>query len=221
PFKVLVGRDNLAANGLEIPGVFGMVFSGTTTGDWTLSCARGDVTSVTYVFDDGTIRTLSSDDNSLARRSRAREGGGGGNQNRPIGWISDRRGIPCVTGKRISNASSFLAARIFAKGLEAGAQAFGQSQTTRQVSPLTGVNTTTVTGDTGEYVASQIASGGVGEISDYLRERMAQSFDVIYVDTGGELAVHIDRELPIDYEPDGRKLTYARKAIHTRRDRLD
>ncbi|MGH8624133.1 MAG: hypothetical protein ACREYC_02260, partial [Gammaproteobacteria bacterium] len=34
PFYVLVGPDNLAANGLELPEVAGVIFRGTTLGDW-------------------------------------------------------------------------------------------------------------------------------------------------------------------------------------------
>ena len=41
PFKVIAGKDNLAANGLTIPGVQGMIWSGTAIGDWTLSCVTG------------------------------------------------------------------------------------------------------------------------------------------------------------------------------------
>src|SRR3546814_3715944 len=37
PFKILVGPDNLTANGIDIPDVAGAVFSGTASGDWTLS----------------------------------------------------------------------------------------------------------------------------------------------------------------------------------------
>jgi len=33
PFKVLVGADNLTANGIDIPDVAGAVFSGTASGD--------------------------------------------------------------------------------------------------------------------------------------------------------------------------------------------
>ena len=57
PFKVITGADNLAANGLTVPGVQGMVWSGTAIGDWTLSCVTGRLDSVTFVFEDGTIRT--------------------------------------------------------------------------------------------------------------------------------------------------------------------
>ncbi|MCP4846275.1 MAG: TIGR03752 family integrating conjugative element protein, partial [Actinomycetia bacterium] len=97
PFKVITGANNLAANGLRVPGVQGMVWSGTAIGDWTLACVTGRLDSVTFVFDDGTIRTLSSDD---------RQQGGGADK--PLGWISDAQGIPCVSGERKTNAPAFL-----------------------------------------------------------------------------------------------------------------
>jgi len=62
PFKIITGADNLAANGLTVPGVQGMVWSGTTIEDWTLSCVTRRLDSVTFVFEDGTIRTTSDDD---------------------------------------------------------------------------------------------------------------------------------------------------------------
>lgn len=58
PFKVLVGPDNLTANGIDLPDVVGAVMSGTAAGDWTLSCVRGQVESITFVFSDGTVRTV-------------------------------------------------------------------------------------------------------------------------------------------------------------------
>src|SRR3546814_1863556 len=61
PFKVLIGLDNLTANGIDIPDVAGAVVSGTASGDWTLSCVRGQIRSVTFVFQDGTIRTVPED----------------------------------------------------------------------------------------------------------------------------------------------------------------
>ena len=49
PFKVLIGPDNLTANGVELPEVAGAVVSGTASGDWTLSCVRGQIRSMTFV----------------------------------------------------------------------------------------------------------------------------------------------------------------------------
>ncbi|WP_434113031.1 TIGR03752 family integrating conjugative element protein [Methylocaldum sp. GT1TLB] len=225
PFKVIVGSDNLAANGLEIPGVDGMIFSGTAIGDWALSCVRGTVHSITFVFDDGTIRTLSSDDQSLQRKEQQSAQAQGapppatGSATKPLGWISDRRGIPCVTGARVTNAAQYLGGRILAKGVEAAGRAYARSQTTIGVTPLGGY-TSTVTGSPEQYAAGEVVSEGANEVARWIAERQSQSFDAVFVDTGVELAVHVDRELPIDYEPKGRKLDYAHAtpAVHAGRD---
>lgn len=217
PFKVIVGQDNLTANGIDIPGLSGMVFSGHSSGDWTLGCVRGNVSSATFVFDDGTIRTLSggaqianANAESTTPVNNMLANGHANNQaqNNAIGWISDKRGIPCISGQRISNAADFLTGRVMAKAAEAAAKAFGQSNTTQSVTPLGGVFSA-ITGDAAQYAGLNALAGGASEISDYIKERAAQSFDVVYVDTGVELAIHIDRELPIDYDPQGRKTTYA------------
>ena len=41
PFKVIVGSDNLAANGLDMPGLDGMIFTGHAIGDWDLILRQG------------------------------------------------------------------------------------------------------------------------------------------------------------------------------------
>jgi hypothetical protein len=204
PVKVIVGRENLTANGMELPEVNHMIFSGTATGDWTLSCVRADMTSVTYVFDDGTIQTLSVGDQELQNNNST------GTINR-LAWISDNRGIPCVSGRRISNAATFLASSIFAKGIEAGAKAVADAETTRIVSSQ-GDTTESVTGDAVRNAGYETLSGGGSAISEWLEKRQQQTFDVIYVDTGSNVAIHIDAELPINYKPNGRKLRHARNS---------
>ena len=242
PFKVLVGQDNLAANGLEIPGVFGMVFSGTAMGDWTLGCVRGNVDSVTFVFEDGRVRTVSSDGGQGGQGGQS--GGGGtagasvgaaapglgtqpsggglsgaglgpsGNAGSPttlhkgLGWISDRRGIPCVSGVRISNATDYLAGRMLATGVSAAGQGFARAQQTINTTPLGGI--TSAVNNAGQFALGQTLSGSSNELAQFIAERQAQMFDVVYVDTGAEVAVHIDREIPVDYQTHGRKLDYAR-----------
>lgn len=197
PFKVITGKENLAANGLRIPGIEGMIWSGTAIGDWTLSCVTGKLESVTFVFEDGTIQTLSSDDKQL--------GGSSGNSDRPLGWISDARGIPCVTGERKTNAPAFLAQRIGVMALEAAGEAAAQSETTTLISE-SGAATSVVSGETGKYVLGKTVSGGSDEVAKWLLERQAQSFDAVFVPAGVELAIHVDHELPIDFHSNGRKL---------------
>ena len=210
PFKVITGSDNLAANGLSVPGVEGMVWSGTAVGDWTLSCVTGRLESVTFVFDDGSIRTISSDDRSNPS----------GDTNRPLGWISDARGIPCVSGQRKSNAAAFLSQRIGVKAIEAAAEAAAAAQTTTVVRD-SGPVSNSVDGDTGKYVLGRTFAEGSNEIAQWLLQRQAQSFDAVFVAAGARLAIHVDRELSIDLDPQGRRLSYATSDTKPITHRLD
>lgn len=199
PFKVLIGADNLAANGHRIPGLAGMVMSGVAVGDWTLSCVRGRIHSATFVFDDGRVQTFGE----TPRGS----GQGGGRQDQGLGWISDRFGVPCVSGRRISNAPGFLAQRIGVTALSAAAEAAAASQTTSTVSSE-GTANTTVTGDQGQYVLGKTVAGGAREIGDWITERQANAFDAVFVAAGEPLVVHLDVTLPIDHDPAARRLDH-------------
>ena len=217
PFKVIVGRENLAANGYDIPGIEGMIFSGFSVGDWTLACVHGRVTSVTYVFQDGTIRTISADRNNNGDGSGGSSGAtanqipASGNtatdMQNSLGWISDDQGIPCVSGKRITNAPTYLASRVGLTAAEAAAAAAAASETTTILTGLGGSNSA-VTGDKGRYVWASALQGGVKETDEWLKERMENSYDAIFAPPGMKLAVHLDRELQIDYDPQGRRLSY-------------
>lgn len=199
PFKAIAGQQNLAANGLSVPGVQGMVFSGTAVGDWTLSCVTGRIESVTFVFDDGTIRTLPGPGPD--------EGDDGGTA---MGWISDERGIPCVGGERKSNAAAFLSQRMGVQAVQAAADAVAAAETTSIVAlgNSGGRVTEAVTGDPGRYVLGNTLAGTSQEIARWLAERQSQHFDAVFVPAGTPVAIHIERQLDIDYEPQGRKLDH-------------
>lgn len=213
PFKVITGADNLAANGLTVPGVQGMIWSGTAVGDWTLSCVTGRLESVTFVFEDGTIRTISSDD-------RNAQGANQGGKDKALGWISDAQGIPCISGDRKSNAVSFLSQRIGVQAIQAASDAAAAAETTSVVSNLGSV-TDSMTGDVGTYVLGKTVSGGSEEVAKWLLERQSQSFDAVFVPAGTAVAIHVDRELAIDFEPQGRKLNHALSTTTDRHHRLD
>ena len=210
PFKVITGADNLAANGLRVPGVQGMVWSGTAIGDWTLSCVTGRLDSVTFVFEDGTIRTLSSDD----------RGNRSGNAEKPLGWISDAQGIPCITGARKTNAPAFLTQRIGVMAVQAAADAAANAETTSVVTDAGSV-TNSVTGDTGRFVLGKTIAGGSDEVAQWLQDRQSQSFDAVFVPAGTRIAIHVDHELPIDLDTTGRKLNHATSVDPFIRTQLD
>jgi integrating conjugative element protein (TIGR03752 family) len=212
PFKVLIGRTNLAANGLDVPDdVSGMVVSGIAVGDWGLSCTQGYVQSVTFLFNDGSIKTVSQRTGGAFTTNvgNAAATGGGLASTQKIGWISDKRGVPCITGKRISNAPSYLSTTVGLKALEVGAKAAALSQTTTTANPLGGASSA-VTGNSTDFILGSTVAGGVNEISDWIKQRLNNSFDAVYVEPGFEVAVHIDQELQLDKAPEARRLDYGR-----------
>ena len=204
-FKLLVGPENLAANGIKIPGLDSMVISGVGTGDWGLSCVRGDITSATFVFQDGTIRSYPKPERNASSST------GTTAAKKTFGYISDKFGIPCVTGERKSNAVEFLSVRIGLAAAQAAAEAAAAAETTTVASGQTGAIASAVTGSPSSYAKNKAISSGIQESSSWIKERQAQSFDAIFVRNGAEVAVHIDEEIPIDYEPTGRKVSHHAK----------
>ena len=195
PFKVLTGFNNLAANGLTIDGIAGMVWSGYAVGDWTLGCVSGKLESVTFVFDDGTIRTV------------GRSGDGGSSSSTSLGWISDEYGVPCIVGQRKSNAMTFLAQQAALTATQAAADAAASLETTQAMNAFGGLSSL-VTGDAGKYMLGRTVAGGAQSTASWLAQRASQDIDAVYVAAGKRVAIHIDREIRIDYEKGGRKLNH-------------
>ena len=202
-FKVIIGRENLMANGLELPDVAYSIASGKAVGDWTLGCVRGDLYSLTFVFQDGTIRTVPRAEDIYTGTASRRDV--------KIGELSDAFGNPCVVGQRITNAYTYLAQRIGVVSASAAAEAAAASQTTQVISvDGSGAGVTTVVdGSTTDYILGQTIADGSMEVARWLDERQAQQFDAIYVKPGAEVAMHITEQIEIDYDPEGRKTHYA------------
>jgi integrating conjugative element protein (TIGR03752 family) len=201
PFKVVIGADNLTANGIELPDVASAIVSGTASGDWTLSCVRGLIRSITFVFHDGTVRTLPSTELNVENAVSARTG---------LGWISDAYGIPCISGARRSNAVQYLTAEMLITAAAAGAAASIDSKSGTNFTYLNGSNGNLLgtVGISANEAAGRILAGGVQEMSKWIDRLYGQAFAAIYVEPGAQVAVHIDQPLEIDYEKHGRKVSY-------------
>ncbi|CDM88547.1 TIGR03752 family integrating conjugative element protein [Xenorhabdus bovienii] len=195
PFKILIGKDNLTANGIELPEVEGAVVSGSASGDWTLSCVRGQVNSITVVFQDGTVRTLPG-------AGQNTHGSANG-----IGWLSDENGIPCISGERKSNAATYLPTLFALSAMNSAGDALSESQRTAQTNGTGGI-TTALTGNAGQAALGKAMSGGMNDMSEWLKQRYSQTFDAVYVPPGARVVVHITQRLAIDYETKGRKVRY-------------
>ena len=212
-FKLLIGRDNLAANGHEIPELAYAVAGGEAIGDWTLGCVSGDVTSLTFVFADGRIVTVPE--------AKDVSEGGSGTRALRLGGLSDDHGNPCVAGERISNAASYLGQSAAALTLGAAAEGLAAAQTQTYAGGIGGTATTVVDGDLGRYAAGRGLSGAAQEVARWLRARQAQEYDAVYVPPGARVAVHVDEELKIDYDPAGRLVRHEDAATAGRHRVLD
>jgi integrating conjugative element protein (TIGR03752 family) len=216
PFKILIGADNLTANGIDLPDVAGAVISGTAAGDWTLSCVRGQISSMTFVFTDGRVRTVPQ-----PQRLTTRQGNNTQNSSQMdkiqggIGWISDPYGIPCVSGVRRSNAEQYLGSKSLVTAAGAGiAKLLEADQASSGTVISSGGTTVGTSSGAGTSALSTILSGGVKDIGDWVNKLYGQAFAAIYVEPGAQVAVHLDRQLEIDYEPDGRKVKYPSGGTH-------
>ncbi|HEJ2966739.1 TPA: TIGR03752 family integrating conjugative element protein [Pseudomonas aeruginosa] len=207
PFKVVIGPDNLTANGIDIPDVAGAVVSGTASGDWTLSCVRGQIRSITFVFEDGTIRTL-PEESGRSSSNRSDTGTQGG-----LGWISDPYGIPCVSGERRSNAQQYLGTQALITAAGAGAASLIDSDSGR-VSYVGSDGSIGTVGITANEAMGRILAGGVQEMSQWVNKLYGQAFAAVYVEPGAKVAVHIEQPLTIDYDAKGRRVDHRLGGSH-------
>jgi hypothetical protein len=204
PFKIVISDDNLAANGLHILHLLQMIVSGYCEGDLNLVSVRGWITSLTFVFDDGTISSTTSNETDIGNYTKSNS----------LGYLSDQYGNPFIRGKLITNAPAYLSGGIAINAGVGSANAYVQSQITNS-NTLLGSTTTAVTGSQGKYVAGQAMSSAANGVQQWWHDREEQSFDAIYVapvdekNRFVEIAVNFAKEIHIDYDPRGRKLNYA------------
>jgi len=210
PVKIIVGANNLAANGHRVDSIEGMIFDGTATGDWTLSCVTVQLTGATFVFDDGTVRHAPSDIQAVQDGVTQGSGAGIGNpDNSIIGYLSDRFGTPCIAGKRMTDAHK-QAALSGLMGLAQGrldALAAAETSTTRDNSGTS----SSVTGSADVFAKYSQYAAASRNFIDVYQERFQDTFDAIYVGNGADVVANITRDLHIDYVPDSRRLNYSQE----------
>lgn len=203
-FKAMVGRNNLAANGWELPDdLAGMVVTGVAIGDMALSCIEGKVRSMTFVFNDGAIQTVS------ARRQSGSASSGTGSD---LGFISDLHGNPCIQGQFVTNAPAYLTDIIGAKGLGVAAEALAQAQTTTMNRGDS--MTSSITGSAGSFALGRMGSAATEELVRWLTERLKSSFDAVVAPAGQQLVVHLDREVQLDKPANPRKIVHRTQSLN-------
>ena len=203
-FKVEIGGANLAANGHQIPGVAKMIASGYATGIRDQQCVRGYIDSLTFIFIDGRIVT------------QGKASGEGSSSGDVLGYLSDPWGKPCIHGRYINNADSYLRSRGTAAFIEAAAEALSQGQVNYKQNS-DGNYSAALSGDVWKFVFGRGVSGSAAEFAQYVRERTADTFDVVYVNQGQPVQIMLDKMIPIDYDAKARKVNYYRDPKTKRR----
>ncbi len=192
PFKVAIGRDNLAANGFSMPGISGMIMSGTVYGDLVGRCVRTKILRATYIFEDGRILTL-------PKKKR--------NKGTAIGYIASPIGDPCIKGRYVSNGNAQQAKSILANMAAGAANAYAQTQVTSQTNNQGGASSV-VTGSDKKFVVGSAISSGANSIADALAKQQFDQWDYIIVDVGETVTINIDTQLEIDNASNLRKISY-------------
>ncbi len=190
PVKLFSGRNNLVANGLNIPEINGIIWGGIAKGDRTLGCASVSIKTASFIFNDGNIVDIKG----------------------KLGYISDIYGTPCIRGELISNYQDFLTNQVIIGGLANAAKALSEAQTTTstQTNSATGglSSNKNITGDLAKFVLGETASGFLNDVSSFMKSREKDSFEAIYIPPGHPVSIHITEEIPIDYDMKARFLRY-------------
>ena len=197
PFKLVVGKENLASNYKSIPGIDGITVQGKTRGNRTLQCVFADVTKITFTFTDGRVTTLPKQKGQASNRASLPS----------IGYLSDDQGVPCISGININNRTEYITQKVGLDAFQAAARALADNERTR----ITGSNETvteTVTGDGGKVIFGETLAAGAESGAAIASDFMNEAFEGIYVPNNRLVTLHIESELAIDYDPQGRKLFY-------------
>ena len=190
-FKLITGKKNLAASGFYLPDeVSHIVWRGVSEGSREMGCVSGNVYSMTFVFDDGTIYTQSSEGNKL------------------LGTITDPRGNPCITGTYVDNSGQYLQDRLLIASGSSLTGALGDISKTITTTTTGSLISQVTGGKTAEYIAGETLTGGAEELLGYLRDRMDDAIDLVVVEAGQNITIHLNEEITIDYDKLGRKLRH-------------
>ncbi len=161
--------DLSTANGVPLPGIHGAVASGIASGDLLGGCARGDINSMTFVFNDGTISTTTISNGSTTDDS-----------NNSLGYISTPTGNPCIPGKLHTDAAVFLGAQVGFGAMQGYANSISNSQY-MQGANASGQTFTMLMGNADKAAAGQALSSGAEAAQTWWNQRVQSSHDFVYV----------------------------------------
>ncbi|MFA0053643.1 MULTISPECIES: TIGR03752 family integrating conjugative element protein [Vibrio] len=190
PFSMIVGADNLMANGVMLPEIQGAIVTGTVTGDWSLSCVRGVVETLSLILEDGRMVNYPGQESAAESNFD-----GSAIKTNDLGFLADPNGNPCLSGERITNAPQYLTTKGLLDAATAAANAVAVSQQTISVDGNT--TTSSLTGSAAKNATAEAAAASSQTVSDFIQARMGMSFDIIYVPPGVKAAIHLRQPITL------------------------
>ncbi|GLO64073.1 integrating conjugative element protein [Vibrio sp. MACH09] len=205
PYSMVVGADNLLANGFTLPDLQGAIVTGTVTGDWSLSCVRGVVESIDFIRTDGTILSYPQEQTSLSSNFD-----GENVKTDDLGFLADPNGNPCLSGIKISNAPQYLTTQGLLDAAQAAANAVAISQKTISVEGNT--TTSSITKDATTNAIAEAGAATASTVSDYIRQRMGSTFDIVYVQPGIKAAIHLRKPVTLSIPDSPTRVRYVQSS---------
>ena len=188
-FFIQTGSENWTSQDHQIPFLERAIWRGVATGDKDLQCIRGALTSVTFVFSDETIQTVT------------------GTRDKPLAELVTTTGSNCVPGQYVSNTGKYLAAYGLGGALAGLGEGIASNETLTSLTDG-GRIITAVNGDTGNFLAGRALSASANKAADIIDEEYESSFSSVILQAGVEVNMIALEQINIDHDAAGRKVSY-------------
>lgn len=188
-FYILTGMDNWTSQLHQIPFLEKAIWRGVATGDKDLECVRGELISVTFVFTDGTVQTVT------------------GSKDTPLAEIVTQTGSNCVPGTYVSNTAKYIALLGIGGGIAGQGEAIAKSETINNFT-TSGNVISSIEGDAGNYFIGKSVSEGARQASRIIENEYNNSFASVVKASGVPINLMALQQIDIDYDLTGRKVSY-------------
>ncbi|MCM3755647.1 hypothetical protein M3665_27395, partial [Bacillus licheniformis] len=116
-------------------------------------------------------------------------------------------------GERRSNAQQYLGSQALITAAGAGVASLIDSDS-GQMSYVGADGSIGSVGISGNEAVGRILAGGVRDMADWVNKLYGQAFAAVYVQPGAKVAVHLEKPLAIDFDPEGRKVDHRAGESH-------
>ncbi|WP_203368706.1 hypothetical protein [Cysteiniphilum marinum] len=203
PFQMLfmVEDPNFTSNEHQLDDALPkMLGTATCVGDLLAAASACYVNTLTYIFPDGTISTVTADTNN-------------GSGFKGLGYLTDAWGNPQIHGER----KTAMGLRLAMSGVTAGVSAYGSGlaqSATQQNETSVGSIVQQIT-DANQYAMGQAINSTAQGVNDEWKDISKNLFDFVYTSNWDadtqrlkRFNVVITKELGFDYNENGRKLRH-------------